>query len=329
MKLPNGYGSVYRLHGNRRKPWCVRLTVSTRPYKYKYLGYYETQAEGLAALAMYHKDPYDLDSRSATFADLYDRWSEEHYQKIAPNTKRIYRAAYSACQGIHAMRWSDIRLSHLQHMVDTCGKNYPVLVHVKLLLSQLYQYAMRHELSQKDYSRFVDISQYKDKRPNRTRRAVFTKEEIAALWASDDPDAKTVLVLIYTGVRIGELLELKKENVNLEEQWFDVVQSKTVAGIRRVPIADKILPFFVEMMQNDGDHVMGRHHSYHAYLRGHWHIDGHRPHDTRHTCISLLADAGTDERVIKKIVGHTGTGVTETVYTHFDFQILLDAINTI
>lgn len=55
----------------------------------------------------------------------------------------------------------------------------------------------------------------------------------------------------------------------------------------------------------------------------------HRPHDTRHTCISLLTSAGVDERVIKKIVGHKGQGVTETVYTHFEIDKLLDAINKI
>ena len=26
MKLPNGYGTVYKLSGNRRKPWIARKT---------------------------------------------------------------------------------------------------------------------------------------------------------------------------------------------------------------------------------------------------------------------------------------------------------------
>ena len=57
--------------------------------------------------------------------------------------------------------------------------------------------------------------------------------------------------------------------------------------------------------------------------------EGHRPHDTRHTCVSLLTEAGVDERIIQKIVGHKGQGVTEIVYTHFDIQQLIDAIDLI
>ena len=36
-----------------------------------------------------------------------------------------------------------------------------------------------------------------------------------------------------------------------------------------------------------------------------------------------------DDKIIKKIVGHKGQGVTEIVYTHFDIQQLIDAIDLI
>ena len=55
----------------------------------------------------------------------------------------------------------------------------------------------------------------------------------------------------------------------------------------------------------------------------------HRPHDTRHTCVSLLTVAGVSDKVIKKIIGHKGQGVTEIVYTHFEIEELIDAINKI
>ena len=43
MKLPNGYGSVYKLSGNRRKPWAARVTdgwvndAKTKKSKQKYM----------------------------------------------------------------------------------------------------------------------------------------------------------------------------------------------------------------------------------------------------------------------------------------------------
>ena len=56
---------------------------------------------------------------------------------------------------------------------------------------------------------------------------------------------------------------------------------------------------------------------------------GHRPHDTRHTCVSLLTEVGVDERIIQQIVGHKGQNVTQIVYTHVDLPAKLEAINKI
>lgn len=54
------------------------------------------------------------------------------------------------------------------------------------------------------------------------------------------------------------------------------------------------------------------------------------PHCCRHTCISMLAEAGVVQTIIKKIVGHSGAmTLTEKVYTHFDVKELVNAINKI
>ena len=56
----------------------------------------------------------------------------------------------------------------------------------------------------------------------------------------------------------------------------------------------------------------------------------HKPHDTRHTCISMLTEAHVDQTMIKKIVGHSGAmTLTERVYTHLDIETLVEAINKI
>ena len=56
----------------------------------------------------------------------------------------------------------------------------------------------------------------------------------------------------------------------------------------------------------------------------------HKPHDTRHTCISMMTEKEVSLTLIKKIVGHSGAmSLTEKVYTHVNVQELLEAINKI
>ena len=56
----------------------------------------------------------------------------------------------------------------------------------------------------------------------------------------------------------------------------------------------------------------------------------HKPHDTRHTCISMMTEKEVSPTLIKKIVGHSGAmSLTEKVYTHVNVQELLEAINRI
>ena len=375
MKNPNGWGSITKLSGNRRKPWRVRKTDGWKtidrltnevivkipddcdPFEklsdgkmrftskqvYVNIGYYATRQEAMTALAEFNKDPFDLNLSSITFAEVYDKWSDIHFETVSASNVNGYKAAYRLCGKLEKMRMVDIKLDHLQTVVDESGKNTPTLRKLKILWGLMWDYCVIHEIlpqEKRDMVRYVDIN--KAGNPNAYNRKPFTKKEVKTVWKWKDSNDyfKVVLMLIYSGVRISELLDLKKENVNLEEKWFDVIASKTEAGIRKVPISEKVLPFFQEWMdKNDCEYLLstpdGKHFEYRNYYDSYWmplmEQMGmfHRPHDTRHTCVSLLADAGVDERMVKKIVGHKGQGVTQTVYTHFEIEALLDAINKI
>lgn len=70
---------------------------------------------------------------------------------------------------------------------------------------------------------------------NKYDRNKFEKNEIDIIWEQkEDKYYQIVLMLLYSGVRISEMLDLKKENVHLDEQYFDVICSKTENGIRRL-----------------------------------------------------------------------------------------------
>lgn len=68
MKLPNGFGTVYKLQGSRRRPYAVKKTVQG---KQKYLGYFETFEDAMAFLVEYNRDPALLSPSKTTFAEVY------------------------------------------------------------------------------------------------------------------------------------------------------------------------------------------------------------------------------------------------------------------
>ncbi len=375
MRNPNGYGTVYKLSGNRRKPFIARKTIGWKtldrltketletipegcnPFEklpdgkmrfttkqvYQTIGCYPTRQDAMIALAEFNSDPFDLHISTMTLEELFDRWSEEHFSKVSQSNIQGCKASWNLLQPVKDMRLCDIKLDHYQKVCDDSGKNAPTLKKLKITLGLMYDYAVRHEFlkqDKRDMIRYIDIK--KAGNPNARTKNPFTKAEIKTLWkwSNSSEYIRVVLMLIYSGCRIGEFLDLKKENVNLEEKWFDITASKTEAGIRKVPIHESIFPFFQEWMsKNDCKYLIsspeGRHFTYRNYYDSYWkpfmeQLDfDHHPHETRHTCISLLTKAGVDDRFIKKIVGHKGQGVTETVYTHLEIQDLLEAINKI
>ncbi len=338
------------MSGKRRKPYMIRKTAGWRydedkdkmVQEYIIIGYAATRAEGLQMLAEYNKNPFDVEASKITFQEVYERWSKDKFPTISHSNVNGYEASYKVCTALYSKSFKDLKLADLQFVVDTCGKNYPTLKKLKSLFSQLYEYAMKHDICGKDYSEFVDIARYRDKNPNKRDRDKFSTEQIERLWQlSEDPYYQIVLMLIYNGCRISEFLDLKKEHVHLEEQYFDVIASKTENGIRKVPIADKVLPFYRTWFEGsqceyllhtpDQKHFDYRNY-YDSYFTPLMEQLGYTqtPHCTRHTCISMLTQAHVDQTMIKKIVGHAGAmTLTERVYTHLDIQSLVDAINQI
>ena len=326
MKLPNGYGSVTKLSGKRRRPYVVKRSVgwdadveqekATR--KYEIIGYAATRAEGLKMLADFNSNPYDVKGGKLTFAEVYDEWSEEKFPTVSESSIKAYESAYNICEPLDAKIFSKLKLSDLQDLVDNCGKNYPMLKKVKILLNQMYDYAVKYDWCGKDYSQYVNIQKH-----------------------AEDREVQLVLMMIYSGLRIAEMLALKKENMDLDKQYLNVVASKTDNGIRTVPIADKVLEFY-RNRYNDSDseylihNAEGGPMSYDAYkdhfqnLMDDLGIEDRTPYCTRHTCASMLYSAKVDQTTVKKIMGHSGAmSLTERVYTHPDVEELLDAINKI
>lgn len=342
-------GTVYKLSGKRRRPFICRKTIGWFPdketgrikQKVITIGYARTREEALKLLFEYNSVPYEVFNSKITFGKVFELLIKEKEETTSHSSYNAYRASYLPFQSLENKLFKDLRHSDFQYVIDNCKKNYPTLRKMKVLLNQMYKYAMKNEFVVRDYSQFININKFKSQNPNAYKEKVFTDREIDKLWLeSEDIYVSIILILIYTGVRISELLNLKKEDIHLDEQYFMVKESKTVDGIRRVPIADKVLPFFKFWMSNNCEYLIcnrsGRHMIYDVFRDQYWdpimarYGFDHTPHDTRHTNISLLARRGVSQTIIKKVCGHRHRmSLTEKVYVHFNIKELLDAVNLI
>ena len=306
------------------------------------IGYYATRKEALQALADYNNNPYDINATKVTLEDVYERWSAEHYPTVSQSNVKGCKAVWKLCSKISDMPIINIKLDHLQMIVDESGKNAPTLRKLKVVLGLMYRYAVIHEIipKEKNMVEYLDIK--KAGNPNPLNREPFSPKEVERIWQVSESNAyyTVILMLIYSGCRVSELLDLKKEDVFLEDRYFNIISSKTAAGVRSVPIAEKVFPFFQHWYNlNSCEYLIstpeGRHFAYRNYYDSYWKPliqvlqMEHRPHDTRHTCVSMLTVAGVSDKIIKKIVGHKGQDVTETIYTHFQINQLIEAINKI
>ena len=346
MRRPNSTGTITRLSGNRRKPYRVRVTTGwetdadghTRQIQTT-VGTYATYQEAEEALTQYNRTP-TLDT-GATFAEVYEEWSREKYAHSSPALIQAYRAAYNAVPMLHDVRMKDIKRNHLQNAVDTCGKNYPTLKNVKLLFGFLFTFCIQNDTLTRDYSRYVDIAKHKPKGDAEDIHTDIKPNEIDVLWQhTDDETVKEILMLIYSGLRVGEFLALTPDEVR--DGFIIVRNSKTKAGRRRVPLAARTALFWQDRVdvgisyivplavQNDTPDAR-----YATFKRvfierfAALGLPDHLPHDTRHTTATLLHAAGVDPYVVKRILGHATQDVTEKIYTHISDEMLREAIDKI
>ena len=348
MKLPNGFGSVYKLSGKRRNPWIARKTVGwetdeeTKKDKQLYItiGYFPTRPEALSALVNYNENPYDIKTDSITFAEVYDRWSENHFQTIVPSAVRTWKCAYNYCQPLFKMRMKDIRANHLEETIKNAKIGNSTKQRIKSLFNMMYKYSMKYEIVDKDYSQLCDS--IKRGKPT-IERIPYTNVELQALWDNINfPFVDMVLIGIYSGWRPQELAILRIEDISLEEYTF-FGGLKTDAGRNRcVPIHPLIRQLVAdnynravemgsEYLFNDENGQQGTYLTYDKYRGRFTKINkklgmSHRPHDTRHTFITRAKEANVNEYVLKLMVGHAIEDVTEKVYTHRTMEQLQEEI---
>lgn len=368
-RRPNGSGTVVKLSGRRRKPFCARVTLDERnpvngEKKQLVIGTFETYQEALNALSLYSltknntiskKEAMEIDpevyqkvqekmsKKVPTFLDIYYILDKEDFSSLSPHTQNNMHGAIKHLKKLHYLKIDQITLRMIQDVFDEDGSNHGTQVHMKTICTKVFRYAVVNQYISRDddYTSYIRVPKYEESDMHRP----YTINEILALKKADTPEAHIMLIFIYTGVRINELLNINRDNIHIDEKCDDdgterlisymITGSKTKAGKNRiVPIHDDIKQYVIDELLKPEKRLVDV--SYPNFtnrtvlvkvnklLNTH-----HTMHDTRKTFATLCQMNNLNVYIRKKVLGHRMNDITFDVYTNESKNRLWTEINKI
>lgn len=322
LKRANGTGTVYKLSGRRTRPWVAAKNKVV-------IGYYERKTDALEALE--RLSGKELTERyNMTFADVFAQWSAEHFSGLSKSGQEAYKISYKAFAPLYGKKFRELRTADFQAIADDNADKPEAVKKYKQLINQMSEWAVREEVCTQNFAQFVH-TQSTPKKP----KEIFSDADIQKLEQDGSEAARIVLMLLATGMRIGELFSLPLENYHAE---YVIGGSKTEAGRNRVipirPEGRKHFAYFAEhatglllLSGYAGQKVYANYRNRDYYpLLDRLGIERKTPHATRHTYTSRAVREGMPPEILQKILGHADYSTTANVYTHLDIDVLVRAV---
>lgn len=285
---------------------------------------------------LYHKLQAARTAQPVPFGQIVESWREEHSQTVGFKTAESYAAP---CRRIVDTFGDDlpaeITAARLQAFITSLGKMRYARRTVQLhydILSMVFAYCILHGYT--DVSPMAAVSIPKGLTV--TKRTVPEDDALDAIKARTDvPLSPLVLTLLYAGLRRGEALALRQEDVDRKAKVIHVTKAvefvgnrpeiktpKTGAGVRDVPIPSVLMPFLPTeegylFPGEDADHPMSK-----TMFRKRWlaycREIGHdvTAHQLRHGYATYLYEAGVPVLAAQKLLGHSRASTTMDIYTH-------------
>lgn len=273
-----------------------------------------------------------------TIGEWSDVWLETYAKhKYKPKTIESYQDSRNRmvknCPGFGSMQLTDLLPYQFQQALNHLGSKYAfsTVSHIKSLYNKVFETAVSNHLCQ--WNPITDCTTPREA-PIKVVTALNRKEQEKfeeALNSLPLRDQFALFALLFTGLRRGELLNLIWPNWNEEKKVLNILDSKTAAGIRHVPVIPEVefILRSLKMMREEGDsqyiftfhgEKMSPHHlrwicKKAAKIAGIRHV---HPHMLRHTFASRMVENKADVKSLAKIIGHTDAGFTLRVYVDID-----------
>ena len=312
-------------------------------YKYVYAASQKELNDKLAALRVEIGKGADL-TQPMSLAFWIDRW----LQRSAQTQTEEWHAVCEA----RADYWKDrigreqidrITTADLEDVLLELAKRNPktgkpsgkkTLTEYASIIRRVFALAVQNRVLTFDPSLYLTIQ----KDAPRSRREALTDVQIAAIHKTPHECRVPCLIMIYTGLRLGELAALTWTDIDLDAATILVSKSynfktgtvkppKTAAGERTVPIPAILLP---ELRSAPRTSLLVCPHNGAVWTQGAWknQFEGYlkllgfttSAHCLRHTYATILYEAGIDVLTAQHLMGHADSATTMGIYTHLRDQ---------
>lgn len=196
---------------------------------------------------------------------------------------------------------------------------------MKVLFSLMSKYAIIAGYSDRDLTPNIKLPP-----KEKPHKKAFTDAEIDSLWKdynAGNSFSGAILLMIYTGMRYGEITTVKPENVHLADSYL-LGGIKTDAGkAGEILLVDCIKPIAKRLLV-DGELPKISDTAFRKRFQETLErccCKPHTIHECRHTTATALAKAGVQPAIISEIMRHTSYSQTME-YTHIDRNTKIKAI---
>ena len=289
--------------------------------------------------------PDEREEKKVTlFSELFELYKQEHGRYLRPRTLNINTGGVNAFKSILGDKpFSQYTLSDVERFKREMleRKLAPVTVNMYWRgVKTVFSFAVKNDLLEKSPFRNSHQIRLPERRP-----VFMSKQELAALFGKVDNPALRDLyeVAALTGLRLGEIVGLSWEQIDFEGRQINVVNSEdfqTKSGrARSVPMNDRVNEILKQRSEKQGRAVFCKGngfpyspsfvtHQFKEYCKAASLSEKYHFHCLRHSCASLLCQAGVSIYAVKSILGHASVTTTE-VYSHLSPNSLLESINKI
>lgn len=328
-KRPNGTGTVIKLKQKLKKPYRAAM-------KGMVVGYYATEKEAYDALARL-VDTEVTEKYNWTFKQVYNAWSAEHLPGVGVSTSSHYKKAYELSSALHLRKFRSLRSGDFQKVLDSASERYAetTVLKFKMLFTQMTAWAIKNEVAAKDYATYAEVKGRSIK-----HHEPFTADEIKKLEADGSEAAQVVLMLLATGMRIGELFSLPLSDYHGD---YVIGGEKTEAGRERIipirPEGRQYFERFATVAQgNGGKYLINgysrrvtpasfRNNDYRKLLTRLGIDSSKTPHSARAAYGTRAAtEDNLSPAVLQKVMGHSDFNTTQKFYNRPDAETLVKAV---